>query len=212
MRTRVMLVERSTLVRSGLRRVLEYEGDIAVVADAGNEREAIEALRTVTVDVIVICTAIDRDACRASAIASLRRAADASIICVRHWADTRELDATLGVGALACVEMSDATESDLREAVRLVRRSERYISPGLRAAAPINGSNLTVDDERLTAREREVLVLIARSMSNREIARELKLSANTVAVHRNHIMKKVGVRKATALAVFAAERGLLPRK
>ena len=55
-------------------------------------------------------------------------------------------------------------------------------------------------------------MLIARSLSNREIARELRLSANTVAVHRNHIMKKIGVRKATALALFAAERGLVARK
>ena len=54
--------------------------------------------------------------------------------------------------------------------------------------------------------------LIARSLSNREIARELKLSTNTVAVHRSHIMQKIGVRKATALALFAVERGLLARQ
>ena len=58
------------------------------------------------------------------------------------------------------------------------------------------------DYERLTAREKEILVLIAHSKSNREIARELNLSVNTIAVHRNHIMKKIGVRKATALALL----------
>jgi DNA-binding NarL/FixJ family response regulator len=121
------------------------------------------------------------------------------------------VDATLSAGALACVEMSNALEGDLRNAVRLVSQSERYVSPGLRAAAPVNGSSFEADYERLTAREREVLVLIARSLSNREIARELNLSANTIAVHRNHIMKKIGVRKATAVALFAAERGLLGR-
>jgi DNA-binding NarL/FixJ family response regulator len=65
--------------------------------------------------------------------------------------------------------------------------------------------------ERLTPREKEVLILIARSKSNREIAEDLNLSVNTVAVHRNNLMKKIGVRKATALALFAAERGLLSK-
>ena len=65
--------------------------------------------------------------------------------------------------------------------------------------------------ERLTPREKEVLILIARSKSNREIALDLNLSVNTVAVHRNNLMKKIGVRKATALAIFAAERGLLSK-
>ncbi len=136
-----MLVERSTLVRSGLRRVLE-EGDIAVIAEAADVPEAIEALASHTVDVVVICTAVDRDACRASAIASLRRAADLGIVCVRRWADTRDVDAALSAGALACVEMSDALEADLRNAVRLVSQSECYVSPGLQAAPPINGSSV----------------------------------------------------------------------
>ena len=211
MRLRVMLVERSSLVRSGLRRILEEEADIAVVAEVDDGGEAAEALVTLTADVVVICTAIDRDACRASTITSLRRAG-LGIVCVRHWGDTRDVEATLSAGALACVELSDAVDGDLRKAVRLASQSERYLSPGLRAATPVNGSGFTADYERLTAREREVLVLIARSLSNREIARELKLSTNTVAVHRNHIMKKIGVRKATALALFAAERGLLARQ
>lgn len=209
MRLRVMLVERSTLVRSGLRRVLEEEGDIVVVADASNGRHTTDALATV--DVVVICSALDRDACRPSTIATFRRNADLGIVCVHHWADSRDVEAALSAGAHACVEISDTSDGDFRRAVRMASRSERYLSPGLRAAVPLNGSSFEADYERLTAREREVLVLIARSLSNREIARELNLSANTVAVHRNHIMKKVGVRKATALAVFAAERGLLPR-
>ena len=103
-------------------------------------------------------------------------------------------------------------DADLRTAVRLVSQCERYVSPGLLDGTPVNGSSFEAEYERLTTREREILVLIARSMSNREIARELRLSANTVAVHRNHIMKKIGVRKATALALFAAERGLVARK
>ena len=212
MQLRVMLVERSTLVRSGLRRVLEEDTDIAVVFEARDGREALAALIRRDVDVIVICSTVDREACRPSAIASFRAAGDVGIVCVRHWTDARDLDAALTAGARGCVEISDALDADLRKAVRLVSKCERYVSPGLLDGTPVNGSSFEAEYERLTTREREILVLIARSMSNREIARELKLSANTVAVHRNHIMKKVGVRKATALALFAAERGLVARK
>jgi DNA-binding NarL/FixJ family response regulator len=97
----------------------------------------------------------------------------------------------------------------LKTAVCLVGRGEPYVSPGLLRSPSLGESGWQADYERLTAREKEILVLIARSKSNRQIAHELNLSANTIAVHRNHIMKKIGVRKATTLALFAAERGLL---
>jgi DNA-binding NarL/FixJ family response regulator len=94
--------------------------------------------------------------------------------------------------------------------VHLAHRGERYLSPGLSSGSEVNETGSGY--ERLTTREKEVLLRVAQSKSNREIARELNLSMNTVAVHRNKMMKKIGVRKATALAVFAAERGLLIRK
>ena len=80
-----MLVERSTLVRSGLRRVLEEDTDIAVVFEASNGREALEALIRHDVDVLVICSTVDREACRPSAIASFRPTGDLGIVCVKHW-------------------------------------------------------------------------------------------------------------------------------
>ena len=207
----VMLVERSALVRSGLRRILEGEADIIVVAEASNTGEAVAALTRTDVDVVVVSSIADREAIQTSAIASLRRAANIKIICVSHWADSRGVNDVLGAGASGCVEMFDATEADLKTAVYLVARGERYLSPGLTNGV-VSDSGWEADYERLTAREKEILVLIAHSKSNREIARELNLSANTIAVHRNHIMKKIGVRKATALALYAAKRGLLVGK
>jgi len=206
-----MLVERSTLVRNGLRRILDEEPDVTVVAEASDGLEALQALARQGIDVVVIGATVDREACRASAIAPIVHAAKVGIVCVSHWTDARHVEAALNAGALACVEMSDARDVDLRKAVRLVSQGDRYLSPGLLAGNPVNGASAHVAD-RLTTREREVLVLIARGLSNREIARELSLSTNTIAVHRNHIMTKVGVRKATALALFAAERGLIARK
>ena len=209
---RVLLVERSALLRGALRRLLHEDPDIAVVAEASNADDAAAALSRQNVDVVVICATGDREAMRTSEIAALRLAAGVGIVCVRHWEDSRDIDSSLTAGALGCVELDDASEADLTEAVRHAHRSDRYLSPGLPSAPRIGESTWEAGYDRLTAREKEVLLRVAQSKSNREIARELNLSMNTVAVHRNKMMKKIGVRKATALAVFAAERGLLARK
>jgi DNA-binding NarL/FixJ family response regulator len=209
---RVLVVERSALVRAGLRRVLEDEPDIVVASDVPTVHMAIGALSRDEMDVVVVSTAVDRDAIRSSAIASLRAAADVKVLCISHWSESREIDAAFSAGAAGCVEVLDATDADLKMAVCLVGSGERYLSQGLLNAGVLSDQGWAADHERLTAREKEILVLIAQSKSNREIARQLNLSANTIAVHRNHLMKKIGVRKATALALFAAERGLLARK
>jgi DNA-binding NarL/FixJ family response regulator len=209
---RVLLVERAALMRSAFRRLLQEEPDIAVVAEASNAADAAAILSCQDVDVVVMCATTDREVTRVSEIAALRVAADARIVCVAHWSTAQVADAILTAGALGCVELYDASEMDLRRAVHLAHRGDRYLSPSLSSATQIRESGSETGYERLTAREKEVLLRVAQSKSNREIARELNLSMNTVAVHRNKMMKKIGVRKATALAVFAAERGLLVGK
>jgi DNA-binding NarL/FixJ family response regulator len=209
MALRVMLVERSALVRTGLRRLLDDEPDFAVVAEASDAQEAIEVLSHGGVDLVVVSASVVREAIHTSALASMRVVGDVKVICLGHWASDRDVESALAAGASGCVDVLDATDADLKTAICLVGRGERYLSPGLSRGPTTGESGWEADYERLTAREKEVLVLIARSKSNREIAHELNLSANTIAVHRNHIMKKIRVRKATALALFAAERGLL---
>ena len=209
MALRVMLVERSALVRIGLRRLLDDEPDIAVVAEASHPQEALKVLPRGGVDLVVVSASVVREAIRTSALAAMRMVGDVKVICLSHWASDRDVEGALAAGASGCVDVLDATDADLKTAICLVGRGERYLSPGLSRGPTTGESGWEADYERLTAREKEVLVLIARSKSNREIAHELSLSANTIAVHRNHIMKKIGVRKATALALFAAERGLL---
>jgi DNA-binding NarL/FixJ family response regulator len=211
MAVRVLLIDRSALMRSALRRLLEDELDIVVVAEASNGADAVTSLARHGVDVVIVTTTVDREALRLATIAALQLAADVRIVCVSHWADAREVDAVLTAGVLGCVEACDASDQDLRHAVRLAGRGERYLSPGLPEGAAAE-PGATANSRRLTPREREILVLIAQSKSNREIAHQLNLSMNTIAVHRTKMMKKIGVRKATALALFAAERGLLARR
>jgi len=206
---RVMLVERSALVRAGLRRLLDDEPDIAVVAEASRAQEAVEVLSRGGVDLVVLSALVVRELVRTPAIASMRMVDDVKVLCLGHWTSDRDVESALAAGASGCVDVLDATDADLTTAVCLVGRGERYLSPGLSRGPTTDESGWEGVYERLTVREKEVLVLIAHSKSNREIAHELNLSANTIAVHRNHIMKKIRVRKATALALFAAERGLL---
>jgi DNA-binding NarL/FixJ family response regulator len=206
---RVMLVERSALVRAGLRRLLDDEPDIAVVAEAPHAQEALEVLSRGGVDLVVVSASVVREAIRTSALAAMRMVGDVKVICLGHWASDRDVEGALAAGASGCVDVLDATDADLKTAICLVGRGEQYLSAGLSRGPTTGEPGCEADYQRLTTREKEVLVLIAQSKSNREIAHELNLSANTIAVHRSHIMKKIRVRKATALALFAAERGLL---
>jgi two-component system response regulator NreC len=183
-----------------------------VVAEAPTARDALPTLSHPGAAVVVICVMVDRDLARAAEIAALRLAGNVRIVCVSHWADAREVDATLDAGVLGCVELYDASDLDLKRAVHVVHEGGRYLSPGLPLFTPSREPGFESVYDRLTTREKEVLLRVAQSKSNREIARELNLSMNTVAAHRNKMMKKIGVRKATALAVYAAERGLLMRK
>ena len=209
---RVLLVDRSTLRRSAFRRLLEEEPDVMVVAEASTAGDALPTLSHPGADVVVICVMVERDITRASEIAALRLAGDVRIVCVSHWADAREVDATLDAGVLGCVDLYDASDLDLKRAVHVAHEGGRYLSPGLPPGTTRSEPGFESVYDRLTTREKEVLLRVAQSKSNREIARELNLSMNTVAVHRNKMMKKIGVRKATALAVYAAERGLLMRQ
>ncbi|HEV8394413.1 MAG TPA: response regulator transcription factor, partial [Vicinamibacterales bacterium] len=106
-----------------------------------------------------------------------------------------------------------AADGDLIQAVRSVAAGEMYLSPELAAAqAPVSGPATTRPDTsaaRLTERERQVLTLVARGRSNREIAELLGLSANTIAVHRANLMKTLAVRKTAALVLYAVRHGLV---
>jgi DNA-binding NarL/FixJ family response regulator len=205
---RVMLVGDCPLVRSGFRQLLESAG-LGVVASVATAIEAIAVLRTVTADAIVIGSVTRHGgAAETREIRSIHPSAP--VLVLGRSGDVVAVRTALAAGARGFLSLDDAEDGDLIQAVRRVAAGEMYLSPEL-AGAPSMPSAPPLDSahERLTERERQVLMLVARGRSNREIAAMLGLSANTIAVHRANLMKTLAVRKTAALVLYAVRHGLV---
>jgi DNA-binding NarL/FixJ family response regulator len=213
---RVVLAGDCPLLRSGFRQVLEAAG-VAVVGSVDSAAEVVELLATVKADVIVVGAVTDHPG---GADARDIRAAHPStpLLVLGHSGDGAGARAALAAGARGYLALEGAAAGDLLQAVRSLAAGEMYLSPELAvAAAPVPAASPAAarpgapaaPAARLTERERQVLTLVARGRSNREIAELLGLSANTIAVHRANLMKTLSVRKTAALVLYAVRHGLV---
>jgi DNA-binding NarL/FixJ family response regulator len=205
---RVLLAGDCPLLRSGFRQVLEAAG-VTVVGSVDTAAEAAELLATLTADVVVVGAVTGH-----GADARDIRAAHPGIplLVLGQSGDVEGVRQALAAGARGYLGLEGAADGDLIEAVRSLAAGEMYLSPELaasHAAAPPLSHQAAKPAPRLTERERQVLTLVARGRSNREIATMLGLSANTIAVHRANLMKTLAVRKTAALVLYAVRHGLV---
>ena len=211
-RIRVVLADDHALVRQGFRRILEDEMDIEVIGEAGGGAEAVDLDQRLDPDVVVLDMNMPEINGLHAAIEILRRRPDRPILMLSMYDDVQYVRNALNAGIKGYI-LKNALETDLIRAVRAVAAGKRFLSPEL--AAAIDGSAATADtaeDERfaqLSAREIQVLRLIAMGRSNREIGKLLGVSANTVAVHRTNLMATLGVHKAAELVLIAVRKGLV---
>jgi len=208
----VVLADDHALVRQGFRRILEDEMDIEVIGEAGGGAEAVDLDQRLDPDVVVLDMNMPEINGLHAAIEILRRRPDRPILMLSMYDDVQYVRNALNAGIKGYI-LKNALETDLIRAVRAVAAGKRFLSPEL--AAAIDGSPATADtaeDERfaqLSAREIQVLRLIAMGRSNREIGKLLGVSANTVAVHRTNLMATLGVHKAAELVLIAVRKGLV---
>jgi DNA-binding NarL/FixJ family response regulator len=212
---RVALVDDQALVRAGFRALLDSEDDIAVVAEAADGEEAVRLVRAERPDVVLM----DIRMPGTDGLEATRRIAEDPALAAVHVVilTTFELDdyvfEALRAGAAGFL-VKDTEPADLIAGVRVVAGGDALLSPGVtrtliaefaaRSARP-PGSELLAE---LTAREREVTELVAKGLSNEEIAAEFVLSPATVKTHVNRAMMKLGARDRAQLVVFAFESGL----
>ena len=212
MTIRVLLADDHALVRQGFRRILEDEHDIEVVGEAGGGAEAIALDQQLEPDVVVLDMAMPEINGLHAAIEILRRRPDRPIMILSMFDDPQYVRNALAAGVRGYI-LKNALETDLLEAVRTLAGGGRFLSADLNAAtAAAPAEAAAPEDERfsqLTARELQVLRLIAMGRSNREIGKLLGLSANTVAVHRTNLMATLGVHKAAELVLIAVRKGLV---
>lgn len=200
----VLLADDHSLVRRGFRRLLEDSEFIRVIGEASNGVEAIQMAQTLKPKVVVMDLSMpELDGVQATQEIVKHLPGTAVLILSMH-ADDNYVRNALNAGAKGYL-LKNAVDVDLAGAVRAVAEGRRYIGPGLRYTAEEEGDDLA----RLTARERQILQLIAQGKSNKEIATLLDLSVNTVSVHRANLMEKMNIHRTAELVLYAIRKGLV---
>jgi DNA-binding NarL/FixJ family response regulator len=200
----VLLVDDHALVRRGFRRMLEDESDITVVGEASDGSEAIQLARDLHPQVVVMDCALPGLSGLAAIRPILENSAEIIVLMLSMHTEETLVRQALAAGAKGYI-LKNAIDLDLGTAIRRVAAGETVLDPQLAPADLLKGER----DYALTARELEILQLIVDGKSNKEIASQLSLSANTVAVHRANIMEALGIHKTAELVVYAIRNGLV---
>lgn len=214
LKTRILLADDHELVRSGLRMVLGGEPDLEVVAEAGNGREALElALREPDLDLAILDVAMPGlTGLQVAAELQTRRPELRVLILSMHDSEQYFFEA-LKAGASGYVLKSGAGR-DLVDAVRAAMRGEPFLYPAavtalIRDFLQRGAQGDAVPDDPLTAREQQVVKLIAEGHTSEEIAEALVISKKTVDRHRSNVLEKLGMRNRVDLTRYAIRRGLV---
>jgi DNA-binding NarL/FixJ family response regulator len=200
----VLLVDDHALVRHGFRRILEDDPEIEVVGEASNGEEAVRLAAKEKPAVIVMDCAMP-GMNRLEAIRKILEARPHAAILMfsMHSEDTLVRQA-LDAGARGYI-LKNAIDLDLANAIKRVAKGEKVLDPQVTHTGALKGER----EGGLTPRELEVLQRIVAGKSNKEIAAEMNLSANTVSVHRANIMEALGIHKTAELVVYAIRNGLV---
>jgi len=210
----IVMADDHTMFREGLRKILEQRGDIEVVGEVGDGIELLILLQESTPDMVLM----DISMPKLGGIEATReiKANNSSVkIVVLSMHNNREyLAQTIAAGADGYL-LKSAAGRELFAAIDTVINGKCYISPAISESGPDNFINICRSSGQpcpntLTAREREVIKLIADGKRSRDIAALLYISPRTVEKHRSNIMKKLGINNIPALVRYAIQRGYSP--
>jgi two-component system, NarL family, response regulator NreC len=211
---RILLADDHTVMRAGLRLLLERHEAFEVIGEAADGREAVQIAAEQKPAVVVMDVAMPHLNGVEAARQILSRAPDTAIVMLSMHSDESYVLRSLKAGARAYL-LKDSAEADLIAAIQAIIEGRSFFSPGVRALLKEDyiyrlqkfGSDDTY--ELLTAREREVLQLVAEGRSNKEVASLLGLSLYTVETHRTHILQKLNLHSVPELILYAVRKGII---
>ena len=207
---RVLLVDDHSVVRRGLRNFFDLLDDIEVVGEAANGREAVDQSQRLNPDVILMDLLMP-ELDGVGAIAAIKKdQPEVEIVAVTSFIEEEKVTTALEAGATGYL-LKDAEADEVATAVRAAHAGETHLDPAVarllaqrmreRKAAPVV--------EPLTDREREILALVGRGASNKEIATQLFITERTARTHVSNILGKLGLTSRTQAALYAVEHKLV---
>jgi DNA-binding NarL/FixJ family response regulator len=202
---RVVLVDDHAVIRAGLEQLLAGTDDIEVVGAAENGAAAVETVRRVRPDVVLMdlqMPVVDGVAATRMIMAE-RLGAD--VLVLTSYSDSERIVAALDAGAVGYL-LKDADPDDVLQGIRAVSRGESPIHP--RAARTLLGIRSGTGQVQLTTRETEVLKLVREGLANKQIARRLDISERTVKAHLTSAFARIGVADRTQAALWAERNGI----
>lgn len=200
----VVLADDHSLVRRGFRRILEDEEGMQVVGEASNGVEAIRRAYELKPNVVVMDLSMpELDGVQATK-EIVKHLPGTEVLILSMHADDNYVRNALDAGAKGYL-LKSGIDVDLVGAIKAVAEGKRFIGSGLKYVAQEQEDEVN----KLTGREKQVLQLIAQGKSNKEIAKLLDLSVNTVSVHRANLMEKMNIHRTAELVLFAIRKGLV---
>jgi DNA-binding NarL/FixJ family response regulator len=200
----VLLVDDHSLVRMGFRRIIEDETDLEVVGEAGDAQEAVRVALQLKPRVVVMDCALPGGSGIVATKRILETLPETAVLMLSMHSEDTLVRQAMTAGARGYI-LKSAIDLELPAAIRRVAAGEKVLAPQLEKSEALKGER----NSGLTPRELEILQRIVDGKSNKEIAAELGLSANTVSVHRANIMEALGIHKTAELVVYAIRNGLV---
>lgn len=211
MKTKVMIADDHSLIREGIKQLLEFDGSIEVISEAANGIDCIEKLESFVPDILLL----DINMPEKNGLEVLdeikKKKYDVKVLILTVHNELEYLIKAVDIGVDGYI-LKDSESAELKRAIQAVLAGENYIQASLIPALNNRLANRDIDKDKidsLTSRELEVLIQVANGMFNKEIATNLNISERTVKNHVSNIFKKIDVSDRTQAAVFAIKNNII---